>query len=54
MRGTIWVNKKNKIKTNQKVEGIMLELSNKLRFKFDNADYNYYHHYDGFYAKKKK
>ena len=53
MRGTIWINKKNKIKTNQKVEGIMLELSNKLRFKFDNADYNYYHYYDRLYAKKR-
>jgi hypothetical protein len=51
--GTIWVNKKIKIKTNQKVEGIMRELSNKLRFKFDNADYNYYHYYDRLYAKKR-
>ena len=52
-RGSLFVNKDIQIKTNQKVEEIMLELSNKLRFKFDNADYNYYHYYDRRYAKKR-
>ena len=52
-RGSLFVNKDIQIKTNQKVEEIMRELSNKLRFKFDNADYNYYHYYDRRYAKKR-
>ncbi len=57
MRGTIWVNKNIRIKTNQKVEEIMRELSSKLRFKFDNSDYEFYRQgmfYNRFYAKKKK
>ena len=53
MRGTIWINKNIQIKTNQKVEEIMRELSNKLRFKFDNAHYIFYHHYDRYHAKKR-
>ena len=57
MRGTIWVNKNIRIKTNQKVEEIMRELSSKLRFKFDNSDYEFYRQcmfYNRFYAKKNK
>ena len=52
-RGSLFVNKDIQIKTNQKVEEIMRELSNKLRFKFDNAHYIFYHHYDRYHAKKR-
>jgi hypothetical protein len=52
-KGAIFVNKNIQIKTNQKVEEIMRELSSKLRFKFDNAHYNSYYHYDRLYAKKR-
>lgn len=50
-KGTIWVNKDIRIKTNQKVEKIMNELSTQLIFKYDNQDYLIYHLYDKIYSK---
>jgi hypothetical protein len=42
IKGTIWVKKEIRIKTNQKVEKIMTELSKKIKFKYDKSDYGVY------------
>lgn len=53
-KGTIWVKKDIRISTNQKVEKIMIQLSNKLQFKYDKKDYIFYHLYDKVYSKMNK
>jgi hypothetical protein len=52
LKGTIWIKKDIQIKTNQKVEKIMTELSQRIQFKYDKSDYEVYKLYNNVYTKR--